>query len=195
MAWCHQNHCWLLIKGVPWHWRESNFTKKCSWVESWVRTWVRSAHHYSDVIMSMMASQITSSAVCSNQRSKKTSKFHVTGLPGGNPPLTGGFPSQRASNMENVSIWWRRDGSKLLPLQGPVLPLRHDAVARVLANGSAAFFESCTTIGWKDLYTDAPTKLWTFCRHWYFSNAISWIKIIFWLKLHQSFFPHGPIDD
>ena len=34
--------------------------------------------------------------------------------------------------------------------QGPVSPLRHDAVARILANGSAAFFESCAAIGWKD---------------------------------------------
>ena len=25
----------------------------------------------------------------------------------GNPPVTGGFPTQRASNAENVSIWWR----------------------------------------------------------------------------------------
>ena len=25
----------------------------------------------------------------------------------GNPPVTGGFPSQRVSNAENVSIWWR----------------------------------------------------------------------------------------
>ena len=41
------------------------------------------------------------------RRSKKTSKLRVTGLCGGNPPVTGGFPSQRASNAENVSIWWR----------------------------------------------------------------------------------------
>ena len=40
-------------------------------------------------------------------RSKKTSKLRVTGLCEGNPPVTGGFPSQRASNAENVSIWWR----------------------------------------------------------------------------------------
>ena len=33
-------------------------------------------------------------------RSKKTSKLHVTGLCEGNPPVAGGFPSQRASNME-----------------------------------------------------------------------------------------------
>ena len=41
------------------------------------------------------------------RRSKKTSKLRVTGLCEGNPPVTGGFPSQRASNAENVSICWR----------------------------------------------------------------------------------------
>ena len=40
------------------------------------------------------------------RRSKKISKPRVTGLCEGNPPVTGGFPSQRASNAENVSIWW-----------------------------------------------------------------------------------------
>ena len=38
------------------------------------------------------------------QRSKKTSKFHVTGLCVGNSPNE--FPTQRASNAETVSIWW-----------------------------------------------------------------------------------------
>ena len=40
-------------------------------------------------------------------RSKKTSKPRVTGLCEGNSPVTGEFPAQRASNGENVSIWWR----------------------------------------------------------------------------------------
>ena len=39
--------------------------------------------------------------------SKKTSKLHVTGLCEGNSPVTGEFPAQRASNAENVFIWWR----------------------------------------------------------------------------------------
>ena len=39
-------------------------------------------------------------------RSKKTSKLHVTGLCEGNSPVTGEFTAQRASNTENVSIWW-----------------------------------------------------------------------------------------
>ena len=41
------------------------------------------------------------------RRSKKTSNLHVTGLCVGNSPVTGEFPAQRASNSENVSIWWR----------------------------------------------------------------------------------------
>ena len=36
--------------------------------------------------------------------SKKTSKLRVTGICEGNSPVTGEFPSQRASNTENVSI-------------------------------------------------------------------------------------------
>ena len=39
--------------------------------------------------------------------SKKTSKLRVTGLCEGNSPVTSEFPAQKASNAENVSIWWR----------------------------------------------------------------------------------------
>ena len=40
------------------------------------------------------------------RRSKKTSKLRVTGLCEGNSQVTGEFPTQRASNADNVSIWW-----------------------------------------------------------------------------------------
>ena len=40
-------------------------------------------------------------------RSKKTSKLRITGFCEGNPSVTGEFPAQRASNTENISIWWR----------------------------------------------------------------------------------------
>ena len=39
--------------------------------------------------------------------SKTTSTFRVTGLCEGKPPVTGGFPTQRASNAKKVSMWWR----------------------------------------------------------------------------------------
>ena len=78
--------------------------------------------HYSDVILSALAFQITGVAiVCSTAcsgRSKKTSKPRVTGLCAGNSPVTGEFPAQKASNAENVSIWWRHH----FPLQGRKSP-------------------------------------------------------------------------
>ena len=40
------------------------------------------------------------------RRSKKTSKLRVTGICEGRSPVIGAFPAQRASNAENVSIWW-----------------------------------------------------------------------------------------
>ena len=40
------------------------------------------------------------------RRSKKTSNLRVTGLCEGNSTVTSEFPSQRASNAENASIWW-----------------------------------------------------------------------------------------
>ena len=41
------------------------------------------------------------------RRSKKTSKLRVTSLCAENSPVTGEFPTQKASYTENVSIWWR----------------------------------------------------------------------------------------
>ena len=61
--------------------------------------------------MSAIQFQITSlpfvySTVYSRHRSKRTSKLHVTGLCEGNSLVTGEFPTKRASNAENVSMWW-----------------------------------------------------------------------------------------
>ena len=47
------------------------------------------------------------------RRSKKTSKFRVTGLCEGNSSVTGEFPAQRAGNAEKFSIWWRLHDSVL----------------------------------------------------------------------------------
>ena len=52
------------------------------------------------------------------RRSKKTSKLRVTVLCAGNSPGTGEFPTQRASNADNVSIWWRHH--VLTPKRWPV---------------------------------------------------------------------------
>ena len=68
--------------------------------------------HYNDVIMGMIASQITTLTLNGlfRHRSKKTSKLRVTGLCAGNSPEAGEFPVQMASNAENVPISWRHRG-------------------------------------------------------------------------------------
>ena len=54
---------------------------------------------------------IVCSSICSGADQRKTSKLCITGRCVGNPPVTGGFPSQRASDAEYISIFpyiWRR---------------------------------------------------------------------------------------
>ena len=87
------------------------------------RVFGRGWFHYNEVIMGTMASQITFQPHdclfnrLFGRRSKKTSKFRVTGLCAGNSPVTGEFPAQMASNAENVSIWWRHHVQVPFPLR------------------------------------------------------------------------------
>ena len=49
------------------------------------------------------------STVCSGGDKKQTSKLRVIGICARNSPVIGEFPAQRASNAENISIWWRHN--------------------------------------------------------------------------------------
>ena len=89
------------------HWTRSVLWRRRS--QQWTAC-NREQCHYCDVIMSAMASQITSvsmvfSTVCSGPDQRKhqssASLAFVQGM------VTGEFPSQRASNAEYGSIWWR----------------------------------------------------------------------------------------
>ena len=68
--------------------------------------------HYNDVIMSAMASQITSltivySTVYSGADQRKYQSSVSLAFCAGNSSVTGEFPAQKVSNAENVSIWCR----------------------------------------------------------------------------------------
>ena len=68
--------------------------------------------HYNDVIMSVMASQITSLTISylnvySSADQRKHQSVASLAFVRGNSPVTGEFRAQRASNAETVSIWWR----------------------------------------------------------------------------------------
>ena len=44
------------------------------------------------------------------QIKENITKLRVSGLSVRNSPVTGEFPAQKASNAEEVSIWWRHHG-------------------------------------------------------------------------------------
>ena len=76
--------------------------------------------HYDDVIMGMLASQITSLTIVysidysGGDQRKITPKLRVTGLCVGNSP--GSILAQMVSNAENVSIWWRHHVQRMAML-------------------------------------------------------------------------------
>ena len=78
---------------------------KSGYTRSWASTW-----HYSDVIMSTMASQITSCRLFTQPFMQAPVKVNIKASR--HWPLWGEFtiPAQRTSNAENVSIWWRHHG-------------------------------------------------------------------------------------
>ena len=80
------------------------------------------------------------------RRSKKTSKLRVAGLCEGNSPVTGEFPSQRASNAENVSIWWRHH------VQGRFSRITYDML--LLVQPLTAWFGSVGCKGMMINYTE-----------------------------------------
>ena len=81
--------------------RCKEITRSCLWALS-------TESHYSDATSPQSVSNHQLLVWLSNNllrlTSKETAKVPVTGPLRGNPPVTGGFPSQRASNEERVSM-------------------------------------------------------------------------------------------
>ena len=108
--WRHHDYMWswLPLPGISGVWRQmKNLTTQYICVN---RT------HYSDVIKGATASLITSltivySTVHFPDQRKHQSSASLAIVRGIHPPVTGEFPAQRASNAENISIWWRHHAS------------------------------------------------------------------------------------
>ena len=110
-----------------------------SWISSWhsisqkICTWFWFAFRRYWYIMALHWCHNERGGVSNNQpydlllnrsfgcRSKKTSKLRVIGLCEGNSQVTDEFPAQRASNAENISIWWRHHGGLPLSVKPRVL--------------------------------------------------------------------------
>ena len=77
-----------------------------SWLNWWLTPTLRWRHNECDGVSNHQPQDCLLNRL-SRRRSKDTSKLRVTGLCEGNSAVTIEFPSQRASDAENVSIWWR----------------------------------------------------------------------------------------
>ena len=125
--WIHVTGPWFNIK-ISYQYRISHCGDKTILWPSYLHNGISctgkmTSLHYTDVIMTTMASQITSlmivySIVYWGADQRKTSKLRVWHLCG-EFTGTGEFPAQKASNVENVSIWWRHHDIELGP-KGPV---------------------------------------------------------------------------
>ena len=107
--WRHRNDENIDLKMSPVEWRPF----------CWGLEMSRSKLHYNDAIMSKMASQITGAwivcfALCSGAEQIKHESSESLAFVRVKPPVTGGFSSQRASNAENVSIWWCHNGRRII---------------------------------------------------------------------------------
>ena len=120
----HPSKCWHIINGDPQHSPGDNFTGMLKIRVYKMNSVIDFCHISQGSICQRKQSTIQwrhneLDSVSNHQpydclfnclfrrRPKKTSKLRVTGLCVGNSPMTGEFPTQRASNAENIFIWWR----------------------------------------------------------------------------------------
>ena len=103
--------------------------------------WVNPCLHYSDVIVSAIASQSTSLMIVysksysgAGQTKHQSSAWLAFVM--GNSPMAGIFPLQRASNAENVFIWWSHhdvvSSNGLVPSGNKPLPLASETSIHII---------------------------------------------------------------
>ena len=113
-----QSHSWVY---VPFNLDQTsaphivNYHLKSPTWTPWLEIWVRSKHHnYNDDIGGSWRRKSQKKRLVVQQPVqvdiKETSKLRIQR----NPPVTGGFPSQRPSSAENVSISWRHQDMSAL---------------------------------------------------------------------------------
>ena len=97
------------------------------------------------------------------RRSKKISRLRVTGLCVGNSPVTGEFPAKRASNAQNVSIWWRHH--EFTPL------IIHRVLAWYYWHGSSEIRHVARQL-LRGLLTIHSVWQWSLCNSFQWSSSI-----------------------
>ena len=104
-------------------------------------------------------------------RLKRTPKLRITGLCVGNSPVTGEFPAQRASNAENVSIWWRHHVICILQINcGDSIPM---AVTNTMHTPPWQHFRTCD----EKLVSFSIDDWFLFVLYVWFLLWLHWVRI------------------
>ena len=101
---------------------------------------------------------------------KKTSKLHVTGFCAWNSPVTGEFPTQRASNAENVSIWWRHHANR-------------DCFFSSVLNATTEALHRICLCGWYDM-------VWLSPGHFLVVIQLLYVSVYVFVTWYQCWFAH-----
>ena len=114
-----------------------------------------------------------------SHRSKKTSKFRITGLCAGNSPVTVEFPAQRTSNAENVSIWRRHHG--LLVLVNSYHGFSISEAPTKCYSGFSCSEATLDNMGKYSISQEIYTRFLLCC-------ALLWLYIDWFSHIHQAYF-------
>ena len=98
-----ERYVWAYVSKIKY--RKSSITSRYSIPLQW-------RHNGRDCVSNHQSHDCLHNRLFRN-RSKKKWKLRTTGLCAGNSPVTGEFPAQITSDVDNVSIWWRHHAIKI----------------------------------------------------------------------------------
>ena len=159
----HFSNCRFSLFLVICHWGNYSGSRRASWKKyglislQWrhnERNHISNHQHHDCLLYGLF-----------RRRSTKRLKLRVTDLIEGNSPVTDEFPAQRASNAENVSIWWRHH-ENVLPVQC------FDSFPYSLSMNLRKHFKTC------------PHRLAMGCLLWIYMRSVAKLHCIY--KCHNS---------
>ena len=113
--------------------------------------------------MSIRASQICGHLCVCSANIKETSKVRITGSLWREPPMIGGFPTQRASNAESVFLSWRHNNvytscTITFLIQAGLNKIMLQTTLSSAFSPKVYFYSKCTAVCYRNWY-----QYWGYC--------------------------------
>ena len=117
------------------------------WTCTWTWTWTSRRRQVTAWHLELLANRVFVQHYVWTDK-KKHKRSALLSLCEGNPPVTGGFPSQRDRNAENISIVWRHNVNMSIQIISGAIPPHHmnlcwnaiDILSNLLKPGAFFFY-------------------------------------------------------